>query len=48
MAFDGIVTKAITTELAELNGSRIDKVFQPNKNEIMLGMYLNKTNYALD
>ena len=48
MAFDGIVTKAITTELAELNGSRIDKVFQPNKNEIILGMYLNKTNYALD
>ena len=47
MAFDGIVTKAITTELAELNGSRIDKVFQPNKNEIMLGMYLNKTSNAV-
>lgn len=48
MAFDGIVTKAIVTELSELNGARIDKVFQPNKNEIILGLYLNKKNYALD
>lgn len=48
MAFDGIVTKAITTELTELCGARIDKVFQPNKNEIILGLYLNKKNYALD
>lgn len=48
MAFDGIVTKAITSELSELNGARIDKVFQPNKNEILLGLYLNKKNYAID
>ena len=48
MAFDGIVTKAITAEISELNGARIDKVFQPNKNEILLGLYLNKKNYALD
>lgn len=48
MAFDGIVTKAITSELSELCGSRIDKVFQPNKNEIILGLYLDKKNYALN
>lgn len=48
MAFDGIVTKAITAELTELCGARIDKVFQPNKNEILLGLYLEKRNYALD
>ena len=48
MAFDGIVTKAIATEISELNGSRIDKVFQPNKNEIIIGLYLNKKNYAID
>lgn len=48
MAFDGIVTKAITTELLDLSGARIDKIFQPNKNEITLGLYLNKTNYALN
>ena len=48
MAFDGIVTKAIATEISELRGARIDKVFQPNKNEIILGLYLNKKNYAID
>ena len=37
MAFDGIVTKAITTEITPLCGARIDKVFEPNKNEIILG-----------
>lgn len=48
MAFDGIVTKAVTTEISELCGARIDKIFQPNKNEIILGLYLNKKNYALN
>ncbi len=48
MAFDGIVTKAISCELTQLCGARIDKIFQPNKNEIILGLYLNKKNYALD
>ena len=47
MAFDGIVTKAITNELSELCGARIDKVFQPNKNEIILGMYFDRQNYVL-
>ena len=48
MAFDGIVTKAISTELGDLCGARIDKIFQPNKNELLLGLYLNKKNYAID
>ena len=47
MAFDGIVTKSIVAELNALNGARIDKIFQPNKNEIILGLYSNKVNYAL-
>ena len=42
MAFDGIVTKAIVTELSELTGARIDKVFEPTKNEIILGLYSEK------
>ena len=42
MAFDGIVTKAIVTELSELTGARIDTVFEPNKNEIILGLYSKK------
>lgn len=48
MAFDGIVTKAVVAEMSVLNGARIDKIFQPNKNEILLGLYTNKKNYAID
>ncbi len=48
MAFDGIVTKAITSELQQLVGSRIDKIYEPSKNDIILGFYLNGINYALN
>lgn len=48
MAFDGIVTKAIAQELQNLTGSRIDKIYQPNKNDIIIGCYLNGKNYALN
>lgn len=48
MAFDGIITKAISSELQLLKGSRIDKIFQPDSNTIILGMYLNGNNYALN
>lgn len=48
MAFDGIVTKSIASELQNLSGARIDKIFQPNKNDIVLGFYLDGINYALN
>lgn len=48
MAFDGIVTKAIASELQNLSGARIDKIFQPNKNTILLGFYLDGINYLLN
>ena len=48
MAFDGIVTKAIASELQQLSGARIDKIFEPNSNNIILGFYLQGTNYALN
>lgn len=48
MAFDGIVTKAICSELSNLNGARIDKIFQPNKNNVIIGMYNQGKNYALN
>ena len=48
MAFDGIVTKAVTSEILQLANARIDKVFEPNKNTIVLGMYQNGINYALN
>lgn len=48
MAFDGIVTKAIVTELQEIIGSKIDKIHEPDRNTIVLGLYLNGKNYALN
>ena len=48
MAFDGIVTKAIASELQQISGARIDKIFQPNKNTLLLGFYLDGTNYLIN
>lgn len=48
MAFDGIITKAISSELQLLKGARIDKIFQPDTNTVILGMYLNGSNYVLN
>ena len=48
MAFDGIVTKAIVTELQELVESKIDKVHEPDRNTIVLGLYSQGKNYALN
>ena len=48
MAFDGIVTKAISSELQQLTTARIDKIFQPNKNNVLLGFYKEGTNYLLN
>ena len=48
MAFDGIVTKAVVCELNKsiING-KINKIYEPNKNEILLGIYSKGKNYAL-
>ena len=49
MAFDGIVIKSICDELQQqISGARIDKIFQPNKNNLILGMYKSGSNYALN
>ncbi len=53
MAFDGIVTKAIVAELQkEILGSKIDKVYEPDKNTIILGLYSpgkhNSLNICID
>ncbi len=49
MAFDGIVTKAVTAELSKciING-KIDKIHQPDKNSIIVGIYSNSIHYALN
>ena len=49
MAFDGITTKSIVSELNKfITGGKINKIFEPNKNEIILGIYNNGKNYALN
>ena len=49
MAFDGIITKQVTLELeSALIGGKINKIFEPNKNEVILGIYSAGKNYALD
>lgn len=49
MAFDGITTKKIVAELNDnIIGGKINKVFEPNKNEIILGIYSHGINYALN
>lgn len=48
MAFDGIVTKSIVNELNPLIGGKIDKIHEPDKNTIILGIYSQGKNYALN
>lgn len=48
MAFDGIVTKCIVYELNEsIINSKVNKIFEPTKNDIMLGLYNSGLNYCL-
>ena len=39
MAFDGIVTRAVTKELKNIVNYKIDKVYEPDKNTVVLGLY---------
>ena len=48
MAFDGLTAKSVCNELDCLIGGKITKIFEPNKNEIILGVYSNSSNYALN
>ncbi len=48
MAFDGVVTKSIVNELQCLINGKINKIFEPNKNELLLGIYCGGKNFALN
>lgn len=49
MAFDGITMHAVIAELkSNIINAKINKVFEPSKNEIILGLYNNGKNYALN
>ena len=49
MAYDGLVNYSIVKELKHkiING-KIDKIYEPNFNEILLGIYNSGNKYALD
>lgn len=48
MAYDGIITKAVVCELNNLLvGAKVNKVLEPNKNELVLELY-NKERYYLE
>jgi len=49
MAFDGMITKAVVTELNDvLKKSKVNRVLQPNKNEIVLETYNNGEKYFIE
>ena len=49
MAYDGLVNYSVVDELKEkiING-KIDKIYEPNFDEVILGIYSNGSKYALD
>src|SRR5690625_5012008 len=48
MPCDGIVTRAITTELQQkLIDGRIDKIYEPTNHELVITIRNNRTNYLL-
>ena len=47
MAFDGLFTKAMTTELSQLVSGRISKVHQPNQLELLLHIRAQGKNHKL-
>lgn len=48
MSLDGIVTRAIVKELNNtILGGRVDKIYQPEKDEILLNIYNKGNNYKL-
>lgn len=49
MAFDGLITKSVVSELnSAIVGGKINKVFQPNNNELLVNIYSYGTNFSLD
>ena len=48
MAFDGLTLKAISFELKDLIGYKIDRIYEPTKNDIVLSLYGEKNKFALE
>ena len=47
MAFDGLVLNAVSNELACLIGGKLQKIYEPDENKILLSIYCNGIQYAL-
>ncbi len=47
MAFDGLFTRAVKTDLQRLTGGRISKIHQPNDYELLLHVRANRKNEKL-
>ncbi len=48
MSFDGIVTNAVVRELnSTILGGRVDKIYQPEKDELFISIHNNGINYKL-
>ena len=49
MAYDGLINYSVVSELQpKIIDGKIDKIFEPNFEEIILGIYSNGTKYALN
>ncbi len=49
MAFDGFITKSVITELKNtIIGAKVNKVYEPTRNDVVLSLYNNGNNYLLD
>lgn len=48
MAFDGIVLKKVVDELQVLKNGKVNRIYEPNKNELLISIYANGNTYALN
>ena len=49
MSYDGLVNYSVAYELkSKIVNGKIDKIFEPNFEEIILGIYSNGKKFALD
>ena len=48
MAFDGIVLKKVVDELQVLKNGKVNRIYEPNKNELLISIYANGSTYALN
>jgi predicted ribosome quality control (RQC) complex YloA/Tae2 family protein len=49
LSYDGLVNYSVACELkSKIVNGKIDKIFEPNFEEIILGIYSNGEKFALD